>query len=75
MGDGLARSEAVFIYLFIYFDIQRHPHWYNSGYYVEVKNDSEKKTTIVRRRMRIRLVEMDRLVQDCIVLLLRETVA
>ena len=29
-----------------------------------------KKTTIVRRRMRIRLVEMDRLVQDCIVLLL-----
>ena len=28
------------------------------------------KTTIVRRRMRIRLVEMDKLVQDCIVLLL-----
>ena len=30
----------------IYFDIQRHPHWYNSGYYVEVKDDSEKKKDI-----------------------------
>ena len=24
------------------FDIQRHPHRYNSGYYVEVKDDSDK---------------------------------
>ena len=39
--DGGPEANS-FIYLFIYFDIQRHPHRYNSGYYVQVKDDSDK---------------------------------
>ena len=31
------------IYLFIYLDIQRHPHLHDSGFSVEVKDDRAKK--------------------------------
>ena len=47
ISSGLARlgvryGARLHLYLYLYFDIQRHPHRYNSGYYVEVKDDSEK---------------------------------
>ena len=46
-------KNSLFIYLFIYFDIQQHSHsTYNSGYSVDVKDDSDRKASIARRRLR-----------------------
>ena len=47
------------IYLFVYLDIQRHPHLHDSGFSVEVKDDRAK-NTIARRWIRIRKDVIDK---------------